>query len=143
MECLLILSVKIVLLFYGSANGSDGIGVHVPELSQHTSLHLQSIISYICVSNLVHVVLNGIGLELVYNYPISSSIAEISQVKVQHQHIAFRPLCVSWQCSSHFSVTVLNLSLLPSEAFLHLPIQAKKTSLCHSLCPFLLLLRTE
>ena len=37
------------------------------------------------VSNLVHGVLNGVELELVYNFFIACSIAGISQVEVQHR----------------------------------------------------------
>ena len=35
-------------------------------------------------SNLIHGVLNDVKLELVYNFFISCSIAEISQVEMQH-----------------------------------------------------------
>ena len=43
------------------------------------------------VSNLVHGVLNGIELELVFNLFISCSIAEISLVEIHHQHIELQP----------------------------------------------------
>ena len=50
------------------------------NLSSPTSMEL-------CVSNLVCGVLNGVELKLVYSFFISSSIAEISQVEVQHRHV--------------------------------------------------------
>ena len=39
------------------------------------------------VSDLVHGVLNGVELELIYNFVISRSIVEISEIEVQHGHI--------------------------------------------------------
>ena len=44
------------------------------------------------VSNLVHGVLNGIEFEVIFNFFISYSFAEISQVEVQHQHIGHQPM---------------------------------------------------
>ena len=67
----------------------DFIGAHVPELSRHTSLHLNlsSPTSMgLCVLNLVYGVLNGVELELarelVYNFFISCSIAEIAESNI-------------------------------------------------------------
>ena len=59
------------------------VATHQSSLKMYLLPHL-----YDYVSNLVLGVLNGIELELAYNFPtISCSIPEICQAEVYHQHI--------------------------------------------------------
>ena len=76
------------------SHGFDFIGAHVPELSRHTSLHLNvssrtSIRLY--VSNLVHEALNAVELGFLCNFFISCSIPEISQVESDICILDFSP----------------------------------------------------